>query len=62
MPIVFASLDVERTNFGLMSHTLKKSPQWLIFEKQKRHLKNLKKNQKVTLNLSKKSFLFLQKY
>ena len=42
MPIVFASLDVERTNFGLMSHTLK-SPQWLIFEKQKRHLKNLKK-------------------
>ena len=41
MPIVFASLDVERTNFGLMSHTLK-SPQWLIFEKQKRHLKNLK--------------------
>ena len=42
MPIVFASLDVERTNFGLMSHTLK-YPQWLIFEKQKRHLKNLKK-------------------
>ena len=42
MPIVFASLDVERTNFGLMSHT-SKSHNGLFFEKQKRHLKNLKK-------------------
>lgn len=41
MPIVLASLDVERTNFGLMSHT-SKSHNGLFFEKKKNKRDTLK--------------------